>query len=107
MKARIKGTDIIVECSGVGTSPSNDGKGIECRYLTGRHKGASETIPGDCLVELDGEPNWKELRYSTIANFTITAIAKAGMPADESVRRNIVDAATEMADYIEKRLKED
>ena len=106
MKARIKGTDIIVECKGIGTMLSDSGKGVGCRYLTGEHKGASEAIPGDCLVEMDGEINWKELHAMMVANFTMASLARlGGMPVDESARREIVDAAIEMADDIEKRLK--
>jgi hypothetical protein len=106
MKARIKGTDIIVECKGIGTILGNEGSGIECRYLTGEHKGASETIPGDCLVEMDGDLNWRELHASMVANFTVASLARmGGMPADEDTRRLIVNAAFDMADDIEKRLR--
>jgi len=106
MKARIKGTDIIVECMGIGTMLNDRGKGIECHYLTGEHKGAYETIPGDCLVEMDGDVNWKEHHVLMVANFTVASLARlGGMPADESARREIVDAAIEMADDIEKRLR--
>lgn len=106
MKARIKGTDIIVECKGIGTILGNEGSGIECKYLTGEHKGAIEAIPGDCLVEMDGEINWKELHAMMVMNFTVASLARlGGMPADESARREIVDAAIEMADDIKKRLK--
>ena len=106
MKSRIKGTDIIVECKGIGTMLNDRGKGVMCRYLTGEHKGASEAIPGDCLVEMDGDINWKEFRATMVANFTVASLARlGGMPADENARREIVDAAIEMADDIEKRLK--
>ena len=47
---RIKGTDIYVKCMGIGETP-NGQKGIECQYLDGRFKNATEVIPGDCLVE--------------------------------------------------------
>ena len=49
-KVRIKGTDIYVECIGIGSSPTGH-IGIECKYLNGEYKNATEVIPGDCLVE--------------------------------------------------------
>jgi hypothetical protein len=49
-KVRIKGTDIYVECLGIGSSPTGH-IGIECKYLNGEYKNATEVIPGDCLVE--------------------------------------------------------
>lgn len=107
MKARIKGTDIIVECKGIGTLLGTDDSGIECRYLTGPDKNATETIPGDCLVELTDEPNWKEKRVDMVVNFTVASLVRlGGMPVDEDIRRGIVDAAIDMADYIESRLKD-
>ena len=47
---RMKGTNIYVRCSGVGID-SHGNKGIICEYQNGPHKGASEVIPGDCLIE--------------------------------------------------------
>ena len=49
-KVRIKGTDIYVRCHGVG-SDFHGHKGIKCTYLNGDCKGASEVIPGSCLIE--------------------------------------------------------
>ncbi len=107
MKARIKGTDVIVECQGIGEILGNGGSGVRCKYLTGEHKGTIETIPGDCLVELNDHPNWKELRANMVMSFTVSSLVRlGGMPADEEVRRDIVDAAIEMADYVESRLKD-
>ena len=107
MKARIKGTDIIVECKGIGTLLGTGGSGIDCHYLTGDNKGAYETIPGDCLVELTDEPNWKEKRVDMVTNFTVSSLVRlGGMPVDEDIRRGIVDAAIDMADYIESRLRD-
>lgn len=50
MKTRIKGTDIEVKCLRI-HSTSNGQVGIECKYLTGKYRGATEVIPGDCIVE--------------------------------------------------------
>ncbi len=47
---RIKGTNIFVKCLGIGTTPHGQ-KGIECEYQNGPHAGATEVIPGDCLIE--------------------------------------------------------
>lgn len=47
---RIKGTKIYVRCNGIGIDP-NGNKGIMCEYQNGPHAGASEVIPGDCLIE--------------------------------------------------------
>lgn len=49
-KVRIKGTDIYVKCHGIGKTPYGK-KGINCTYLNGEDKGASEVIPGSCLIE--------------------------------------------------------
>jgi len=49
-KVRIKGTDIYVRCHGV-DSDFHGHKGIKCTYLNGDYKGASEVIPGSCLIE--------------------------------------------------------
>ena len=104
MKARIKGTDIIVECKGIDMMLGENGKGVRCRYLNGENKGAGEVIPGDCLVEM--EPDWEERHFNLVSNFVVASLARCGMSADEGVRRNIIDAAIEMADDIERRLKD-
>lgn len=49
-KVRIKGTDIYVKCHEIGTTDYGN-KGINCTYLNGDWKGASEVIPGSCLIE--------------------------------------------------------
>ena len=44
---RLKGTDIKLEA----ICYDSEFGGIQCMYLNGEHKGAYETIKGDCLVE--------------------------------------------------------
>lgn len=53
MKARIKGTNTIVECIRIDGFFGERGKGIYCQYINGEHPGAYETIPGDCLIEIE------------------------------------------------------
>lgn len=61
MKARIKGTNILVECKGIGVGLHDNIKGIDCIYINGPHRGASEVIPGECLVECDVKRDYKQL----------------------------------------------
>ena len=64
MKARIKGTNIIVKCiriDGDGFFGGKD-KGIYCQYINGEHPGAYETIPGDCLIEIEEAFDWQSFR---------------------------------------------
>ena len=62
MKARIKGTNILVECKGIGVGLGDNIKGISCKYINGPHRGATEVIPGECLVECDVKRDYTQLR---------------------------------------------
>lgn len=55
MKARIFGTDMIVECQGI--SWRGDQPGIKCTYLNGEYKDKSAVVPLHALkeIELTGE----------------------------------------------------
>ena len=61
MKARIKGTNTLVECERV-SSIGNNSFGIKCKYINGPEAGVIEVIPGDCLVECDVKHDYKQLR---------------------------------------------
>ena len=102
MRARIKGTDIIVECKGVGTMLNDTGKGIGCRYLTGDLKGANETIPADCLVEIEGV-DWTKLYPSMVINFTAALLANRVRKTPD-YKREMINTAFEYADEIKKRI---
>ena len=62
MKARIKGTNTIVECIRIDGFFGEKGKGVYCQYINGEHPGAYETIPGDCLIELENDFDWQSFR---------------------------------------------
>lgn len=57
MKARIKGTNTIVECLEVDFL-NYVGFEIKCKHSDG----STELIPGDCLIELENDFNWQSFR---------------------------------------------
>lgn len=110
MKARIKGTNTIVKCKGIGTL-INENKGIECQHIDG----SIEVIPADCLIELGDsfdlkEPfNWqsfrnqaaKDILCQTINFETISVGGKSRINEERAVKKAIV-----YADELIKQLKE-
>ena len=62
MKAKVKGTNTIVECIRIEGFFGEKGKGVYCQYINGEHPGAYETIPGDCLIELENDFDWQSFR---------------------------------------------
>lgn len=77
MKARIKGTSIIVEGIRVGDFFGEKGKGVYCQYINGEHPGAYETIPCDCLIELENDFDWQSFR-AELAKDILCAIIQGG-----------------------------
>lgn len=97
MKARIKGTNTIVECIDTGTL-INENKGIECRHSNG----AIEVIPGDCLIELENDFDWQSFRVEAAKDILCAIISQPnlGYYGDE------VENAVIFADKLISKLKE-
>jgi len=105
MKARIKGTNTIVECIDTGTL-INENKGIECRHSNG----AIEVIPGDCLIELENDFDWQSFRALAAKDILCAIINR-----ESSFTRNgevvvshkdFIEMAIEDADVLIAKLKE-
>jgi hypothetical protein len=78
MKARIKGTNTIVECIRIDGFFGEKGKGVYCQYINGEHPGAYETIPGDCLIELENDFNWRSFRAEAAKDILCSMINHFG-----------------------------
>lgn len=97
MKARIKGTNIIVECLDTGTL-INENKGIECKHSNG----AIEVIPGDCLVELEDTFDWQSFRAEAAKDILCAMVPDA----HNIIGTGNVEYAIMIADELIKQLKE-
>ena len=97
MKARIKGTNVIVECIDTGTL-INENKGIECRHSNG----AIEVIPGDCLIELESTFDWQSFRNQAAKDILCALIHKT----DNFIGKDSAGYAIMIADELIKKLKE-
>ena len=103
MKARIKGTNIIVKCEGVGTS-FNGYKGIMCEHIDG----SREVIPADCLIEI-GEKfdikeqfNWQSFRAESAKDILCAIIPRY----EGSIDKEVVEYAIFITDNLISKLKE-
>lgn len=106
MRARIKGTDIVVDCERIDEISSDHSPGIRCKYLTGEFEGTHETIPGDCLVEMKSNIDWEKLNVSMIIDFVSASIVNLGeIPTDRETRMKMIDSAIELANDLEEKLK--
>lgn len=110
MKARIKGTNTIVECRGIGTL-INENKGIECKHIDG----SIEVIPADCLIELSEsfdikEPfNWESFRAEAAKDIFCVAFDRTIEKGDIEIIREFKELIGEcvlIADELIKQLKE-
>lgn len=110
MKARIKGTNTIVECKGIGTLV-NENKGIECQHIDG----SIEVIPADCLIELGEsfdikEPfNWQSFRAEAAKDILCAVISggiSSGAGSIIPEKENLVKVSIDIADELVKQLKE-
>ena len=103
MKARIKGTNTIVECTDTGTL-INENKGIECRHSNG----AIEVIPGDCLVELENEFDWQSFRAEAAKDILCAVLPRLEIidgDFQQSIE-NAINNSINVADELIKQLKE-
>jgi hypothetical protein len=104
MKARIKGTNTIVECVDTGTL-INENKGIECRHSNG----AIEVIPGDCLIELENDFDWQSFRAEAAKDILIAVlngVISSGATSTLLEEEKIVKGVIEITDELIKQLKE-
>ena len=105
MKARIKGTNVIVECIDTGTL-INENKGIECRHSNG----AIEVIPGDCLIELESTFDWQSFRNQAAKDILCairnreSSFTRNGQVA--VFHKDFIEMAVEDADALIAKLKE-
>jgi hypothetical protein len=78
MKARIKGTNTIVECIKIDGFFGEKGKGVYCQYINGEIPGAYETIPGDCLIEIENDFDWQSFRAEAAKDILCSMINHFG-----------------------------
>jgi hypothetical protein len=102
MKARIKGTNTIVECIKIDGFFGEKGKGVYCQYINGEIPGAYETIPGDCLIEIENDFDWQSFRAEAAKDILCAIISQPnlGYYGEE------VENAVIFADKLISKLKE-
>ena len=110
MKARIKGTNTIVECIRIDGFFEEKGKGVYCKYINGEHPGGYETIPGDCLIELENDFDLQSFRAEA-AKDILCAIINRESPFTRNgevvvSHQDFIEIAVEDADALIKQLKE-
>lgn len=106
MKAKIKGTNTIVKCRGIGTL-INENTGIECQHIDG----SIEVIPADCLIELSEsfdikEPfNWQSFRNQA-AKDILCAMLTDQRISETTPYKDLVKRSLECTNELIKKLKE-
>lgn len=110
MKARIKGTNTIVECIRIDGFFGEKGKGIYCQYINGEHPGAYETIPGDCLVEIENNFDWQSFRNQAAKDILCAIINRENSFTKNGevvvFHKDFIEMAIEDADVLISKLKE-
>lgn len=99
MKARIKGTDTVVECLQIGVL-INENKGIECKYPNG----AIEVIPGDCLVEIESF-DWQSFRTEAAKDILCAVLPEIKI-IDSNFQQSIENAISNSIDVADKLIKQ-
>ena len=97
MKARIKGTNEIVECLGIDMICDTI-KGIECVHSNG----GGEIIPGDCLIELENDFDWQSFRAEAAKDILCAMVPET----HNIIGIGNVEYAIKIADELIKQLKE-
>jgi hypothetical protein len=105
MKARIKGTNTIVECIRIDGFFGEKGKGVYCQYINGEHPGAYETIPGDCLIEIENDFDWQSFRAEA-AKDILCAMLTDQRISEIMPYKDLVRMSLECTDELIKQLKE-
>lgn len=99
MKARIKGTNTIVEC--IESDHLNYvGFGIKCKHSNGRY----EIISGDCLIELENDFDWQSFRAAA-AKDILCAIIQSGYYGEDRITHQS-ELAVGYANELCKQIKE-
>ena len=106
MKARIKGTNIIVECIRIDGFFGEKGKGVYCQYINGEHPGAYETIPGDCLIEMENNFDWQSFRNQAAKDILTGIVSHSGVSISSTDAHRLTELALTYADELVKQLKE-
>lgn len=108
MKARIKGTNIIVECIRIDGFFGEKGKGIYCQYINGEHPGAYETIPGDCLIELENTFDWQSFHAEAAKDILCAVLPRIEIIDGDfhQTIENAISNSIDVADELIKQLKE-
>jgi hypothetical protein len=104
MKARIKGTNTIVECIRIDGFFGEKGKGVYCQYINGEHPGAYETIPGDCLIEIENDFDWQSFRAEAAKDILC---AMLGNKRNTDFCPDKIEFSIKYADELIKSLKND
>jgi hypothetical protein len=104
MKARIKGTNTIVECIRIDGFFGEKGKGVYCQYINGEHPGAYETIPGDCLIEIENDFDWQSFRAEAAKDILCHLLNDRY--SGDGDNNSFVMQAIGIADELIKQLKE-
>ena len=105
MKARIKGTNTIVECIRIDGFFGEKGKGVYCQYINGEHPGAYETIPGDCLTELENDFDWKSFRAEAAKDILCAVLPRIKI-IDGDFQQSIENAISNSIDVADKLIKQ-
>ena len=104
MKARIKGTDTIVECLRL----DEDNKRIYCKYINGEFAGICDRIQSDCLVEIENDFDWQSFRNHVAKDILCAMIRNEGVAdernVDEFTKDNQVKDAVLYADKLIAKL---
>ena len=105
MKARIKGTNTIVECIRIDGFFGEKGKGVYCQYINGEHPGAYETIPGDCLIELENDFDWQSFRAEAAKDILCAVLPRIAI-IDGDIQQSIENAISNSIDVADELIKQ-
>lgn len=101
MKARIKGTNTIVECLEADYL-DYVGFGIKCKHSNGCY----EIISGDCLIELENDFDWQSFRAEAAKDILCSMIELIEHEYSAIDKDYWCGYAVEWTDVLVKKLKE-
>ncbi|MCR4849056.1 MAG: hypothetical protein K5920_09450 [Bacteroidales bacterium] len=100
MKARIKGTDRIVDCEEIVVSPAGNIKGFKCRDINSEME-IEEVIPAECLIEIQ-DFDWQSFRAEAVKAFIAASITHG---TELKSIDEVVDTCIYIADLLIDKLK--
>lgn len=103
MKARIKGTDRIVDCEEIVVSPAGNIKGFKCRDINSKME-IEEVIPAGCLIEIQ-DFDWQSFRVEA-AKDIMCSIIQSGYYGEDRIAHQS-ELAVKYTDELVKALKDD